>query len=243
MTLDEFLDTVCQRPLPQNPMARIRTFAKELAEGAAAGIWGVRIDLSMGRPTNNVLNKYFIKRWNSIDFPAFTLLERNDYLVSRGNIFFITKAAFDLLGEVEPSTIFISYRRSESSAFALLVLKYLKEAGLEPFLDMSLVPGEDWHAGLKERIQSRDYFILLLGKTTLQSAYVIKEIEWALEQDLDIIPIWQPGFAFEPDDWPNLSAVIKDKLSNTHRIQVQDENPLEYDKAMTELLNKFGITP
>ena len=34
MDIHEFLDKVCQRPLPQNPMARIRTLAKELAEGA-----------------------------------------------------------------------------------------------------------------------------------------------------------------------------------------------------------------
>ncbi|MAS32850.1 MAG: hypothetical protein CL610_02510 [Anaerolineaceae bacterium] len=242
MTLDEFLDNVCQRPLPQNPLARIRTLAKELAEGALAEIWDVNIRIDRGRVKEASVETYFTQRWDN-SYPKIPLAARSGYLHYDGSMLTIEQSAFELVEETEPSTIFISYRRSESSAFALLVLKYLKEAGLEPFLDMSLVPGEDWHAGLKERIQSRDYFILLLGKSTLESTYVIKEIEWALEQDLDIIPIWQPEFEFISDDWPNLSAVIKHKLSNTHRIQVQDENPLEYDKAMTELLNKFGITP
>jgi hypothetical protein len=32
---------------------------------------------------------------------------------------------------------------------------------------MVLVPGEDWYAGLKERIQGYDVMILAIGKETL----------------------------------------------------------------------------
>jgi hypothetical protein len=246
MTVEEFIENLCQRPIPQNPMAQIRTLARELAEGAAAGMWLSKIySYTWNKYHDEVREKYLKMRWDN-KHPGFDLLEINGYVASSQNDeddIYLTKAAFDLIKETEPSTIFISYKRSESSAFALLVLKYLKAEGLEPFLDMALVPGEDWHDGLKERIQSRDYFILLLGKTTLKSPHVIKEIEWALEKDLAIIPIWQPEFEFKQDEWPDLPAAIKHKLANTHRIQVQDENPLEYDKAMTELLNRFGITP
>ena len=233
---------VCQRPLPQNRMGRVRTLAKELAEGAAEDLWEVNVRLSMSDPTDVGVRQYIDQRWNN-DYPNWILLIRNDYLDERGGTLVIRKESFDLLEETEPSTIFISYRRAESSAFALLVLARLKQAGLEPFLDMALEPGEDWHAGLKQRIQSRDFFILLLGKTTLESPYVIKEIEWTLEKDLAIIPIWQPDFEFNVGEWPDLPAEVAHKLSNTHRIKVQDENPLEYDKALTELLNRFGITP
>ena len=234
MTLEEFLDKVCQRPLPQNGIARIRTLAKELAEGASEGIWET---VAAGEK----VDKYLEARWNN-NYPDWKILEAVGF-IRITNYNFLTRAAFELLSETEPSTIFISYKRNESSPFALLVLKYLKEAGLEPFLDMALVPGEDWHDGLKERIQSRDYFILLLGRTTLKSVPVIKEIEWAMEKRLDVIPIWQPEFEFTAENWPSLSDAIKHKLTNTHTIRVLEENPTSYHTAMVELLNKFGITP
>jgi hypothetical protein len=178
--------------------------AKELAEGASEEIWEALIHFSAdygvnddGRnivtyhATHAKVKTYIEARWEN-NIPDLNLLVSNGYLSKQGKSnFYIERLAFGLVQETKPSTIFISYKRSESSAFALLVLKSLKQEGLEPFLDLALEPGEDWHAGLKERIQSRDYFILLLGQTTLQSDYVIKEIEWALEKGLAIIPIWQ----------------------------------------------------
>ena len=39
MTIEEFISQVRKRELPSNPMARIETYARELAEGAAYGLW------------------------------------------------------------------------------------------------------------------------------------------------------------------------------------------------------------
>ncbi len=46
---DTFLKRVSQRPLPQNPMTRIRFLAKELAEGAAVGLWGISFRMFRGQ--------------------------------------------------------------------------------------------------------------------------------------------------------------------------------------------------
>ena len=263
MTLDEFIEMVCQRPIPQNPMARVKTMAKELAEGDIKEIWLANFDAELVHVKDrsrlvvkeNPMYKFIYRRWGDVKSypPDLILLERMGYLTIEFSGEFdyydknyrctLTNQSYLLIEDVEPSTIFISYKRSESSVFSLLVLKSLKQNGLEPFLDMTLEPGEDWHDGLKDRIQSRDYFILLLGNTTLHSPHVIKEINWALGKDITIIPIWQPEFEFRADDWPDLPDPIKHKLTHTHRIKVQDENPLEYEKALIELLNRFGITP
>jgi hypothetical protein len=160
----------------------------------------------------------------------------------RGEGFEITKAAFDLVEEVEPSKIFISYKRSDSSAFALLVLARLKQYGLDPFLDMTIQPGEDWHAQLKENIQKRDYFVLLLGKQTLKSDVVLKEISWALEAQATIIPVWHNGFRYRAERW-GLSLQLDDILRNTHSIQVKEESASGYNTGLVELLNRLGITP
>jgi hypothetical protein len=95
---------------------------------------------------------------------------------------------------------------------------------------------------LKERIQSREYLVLLLGPTTLASPYVVEEIAWALAAGLTLVPIWQPGFQYRRDAWPELPDHVADALTNTHTIRVLEENPLSYNNAIVELLNRFGIT-
>ena len=251
MDIDEFIEKVCQRPLPNNPMARIRTLAKELAEGAAEELWSISIQgvpssaqWNKWVPISKELNKYLLDRWND-HYPSWTLLRANQYLDYRegtGTGFYITDLAFDLLEEAPLSTIFISYKRSESSAFALLVLARLKQAGLDAFLDLTLEPGEDWHAGLKERIQQRDFFILLLGKETLTSEVVRKEIAWALEGDAVVIPVWHNSFEYKTGKW-DVSSEIDAVLRNNHSVRVLEESALAYNNAIVELLNRFGITP
>ena len=240
-----WLDTVCQRPLPQNRMAQIRILAKELAEGASNKLWGVQIDLQPSRvsggeyiPLSDFLRKYLFQRWNTEELDS-GLLHSNGYLEGHK----IVKAAFDLLDETEPASIFISYRRKDSSAFALLILKHLKEHGLDPFVDMALVPGEDWHAGLKERIQSYDFLILVLGKETLSSKYVLDEVDWAMDAGLTIIPVWHNDFEYKSADWGNIPVKIDKMLQSTHAIRVREESALDYNTAIVELLNRFGVTP
>ncbi|PJF41104.1 MAG: toll/interleukin-1 receptor domain-containing protein [Chloroflexi bacterium] len=242
MTLEEFITKVTQRPLPNDRMARVHTMAKELAEGALEGLWlpsfegRLRFEYS--------LNQYVEKRWGSLDeAPPLPLLEVNGFLQPAGERSYkITSAAFELLSAAPTSSIFISYKRSESSAFALLVLARLKQEGLDAFLDLTLEPGEDWHSGLKQRVQQRDYFISILAPTTLQSEVVLEEITWAIESNAVIIPIWHNGFVYNEDEW-DIPAAINVVLSNTHTIRVLEESALAYNNAIVELLNKFGVTP
>ncbi len=279
-----FLDKVIERPLPTNPLSRVRILAKELAEGATLELWpayirSMRYEISDAKGENNYkldanlwfqnvdfqrkapnlaklllsdlwlpigeltnLLWYIIRRWDTT-CPDFRLLEIHGYLKFKDSHsgLTITRAAFDLLNETEPSSIFISYRRNESSAFALLVLARLKVAGLDAHLDMAIQPGDNWHAHLKEEIQKRDYFILLLGNETLTSEVVCKEILWALEAKATILPIWHNGFQYTGQY--DLDPKIDDVLRNTHTIRVTDESALGYETALIELLNFFGVTP
>ncbi|MBI5670063.1 MAG: toll/interleukin-1 receptor domain-containing protein [Chloroflexi bacterium] len=239
----EWLDKVCARELPQNPMARIRTLAKELAEGAVEEWWGTAIRTFRGEiiPGEENVTRYLMGRWDS-NAPRLGLLIHNSYLQVDGNDVVITRSAFDLLEAAEPANIFISYKRSESSAFALLVLARLKAAGLEPFLDLSLIPGEDWQAGLRERIAKYDYLIALLGRETLNSEVVLQEIQWALEAGLSLIPIWHNGFRYQSGEW-NVPPEVDQALTTRHTIRVLEESALAYNNAIVELLNRFGITP
>jgi hypothetical protein len=244
--VEQFIERLTQRPLPSNPMARVRTLAKELAEGAAAGHWRMYLYTFRGELTGDqeYILTYLEKRWKNNN-PGLDLLIGNQYLQQyspNSDTYVISREAFDLLDEVEPASIFISYKRSESSAFALLVLARLKAEGLEPFIDLSLVPGEDWQKGLKERIQGYDYLIALLGKETLKSEVCIQELTWATEADVKIIPVWHNNFIYRSSEW-TLPPTIESLLQNTHTIRVIEESALAYNNAIVELLNRFGVTP
>jgi len=249
---DEFIDLIKQRRLPENPMARIETFARELAEGATLGIWDYKLPRSYVMRDHTIIYQnelggrniqpYLYNRWHN-EYPNLEHLIVLNYLISYEASYQITKEAFNLLSNVEPSTIFISYKRSESSAFSLLVSARLQEHSLEPFVDMSLKAGEDWHEGLESKIKERDYFIVLLGKETLKSAVTLKEIEWAIEYDKTIIPVWHNNFEFKSDEWSDIPSDVANAITKKHAIRVLEESASGYNTAIVELLNQFGITP
>ncbi len=245
--VEAFMQRVAVVPLPSSPMARMRLFAKEVAMGCLEGLWPVADFL---REQNYY--RYKIDRWVD-SAPDEALLIQNGYFSrtsqsapgSTGltfNTIRIEKPAFDLIEEVEPSEIFISYRRKDSSALALLVLARLKAAGLNPFLDLSIQPGANWHAHLRDQIATRDYFVLLIGQETLASPYVQQEIQWALETDAAILPIWHNEFEYR-SGVIELPPEIDRLLTSTHTIRVLEESALAYNNAIVELLNRFGVTP
>ena len=70
---------------------------------------------------------------------------------------------------------------------------------------------------------------------------VVEEIGWALEAKLTFIPIWHNGFSYKSEDW-TLPPPIDEALRLRHTIRVLEENPLAYNNAIIELLNRFGGT-
>lgn len=241
MTVDEFIAKVSKRSLPQNPTSKVRMMAKELAEGALEKIWSPSFDINSSIFKDKI-RPFLESRYNNFDYNVeFPLLIAYNYLAGQRK-YTITKEAFDLLGESDVATIFISYKRSESSAFALLVHNKLENSGLSPFVDMQLQPGQNWYTELEKNIKQSDYFIILLGHKTLESDVTIQEVQWALDAGIQIIPVWHNGFKYQSGDWPKIALEVDDALRNTHTIRVIEENPLTYDTALRELLNRFGIS-
>jgi hypothetical protein len=261
---EAFMQKVMQRSLPNNGMARIRMLARELAEGATEEVWQPSIVINVQQRTiegksvqvslvpHESIQKYLEIRWGN-QHPDLILLRYNGYLERRtdnNTVHEITEKAFLLVDEVEPSTIFISYRRKESSAFALLVLARLKEHGLKAFLDMSIQAGNNWHAHIKEQIGIHGSFIVILNHETLDSEAVCNEIQWAMDAKKAILPVAHPKFEYveykklRTDEGKfNLTPEMDFMLTNTHTIRVLEESALAYNNAIVELLNRFGITP
>lgn len=248
---EAWLAKVCERSMPRSPIGLIDIFAKELSDGASEYFWeptfGLLSDGSITNPSKH-FPVYKRSRWSERKIPTPSLLESKGYLqrITKAE-FRLSPSAFQLVGDIEPPTIFISYRRIESSAFALLVLARLKQHSFEAFLDMTLEPGEVWHAGLKERIQQYDYFVVLLSKDTLESQFVRKEILWAQEANLTILPIWHNGFEQNREEALRRIKLdesgVREVVNSLHPIRVTDESALGYNNAIIQLLNRFDVTP
>ena len=266
---ETFMQRVIQRPLPNNQMARIRTLAKELAEGATENLWKptfsrsnflkpelkTRNDPQKGEqtyysPEKTNVTDYVERRWGFGNTPNLELVELNEYFnkIEQEGVygftysFKLTRLAFDLLQEIESSTVFISYKRTESSAFALLINTRLKAEGINSYLDMSIPKGDDWQKRIKEEIESHDYFVFLLGKQSLNSKVVLQELTWAMQFGKVIIPIWHNGYEYKSGEFP-LLLEADEVLKKANAIRVLEESALAYNNAIVELLNRFGVTP
>jgi TIR domain len=246
-------DNPLEQPAPTNPLERIHTLARDLAYGAMNGLWSSKISLSfvardeywwISTEGNEVsISDYLETKWQNeqpsanvlMSFGYFSLLAERE---SGTIVYLLTEKAFGLLEKpTAPPTVFISYRRSQSSALGLLVVARLKAAGVpNPFIDMVIDPGAEWHALLEKTVRGSRYFIALLAPGTLESTYVRQEIEWALNTpDQIIIPFWHNGFT-PGADYPA-------GLETRNAIRLKEESAEEYELAMIKLLNRLGYGP
>ncbi|MCE2472687.1 MAG: hypothetical protein J4G18_12480, partial [Anaerolineae bacterium] len=154
--LDKFLEERSKIPIPSGDVAWVKLLAQELALGIHRQLWSSVDSIYMvrdgeARIRGRGLVSYFQARWQHHE-PSYMiqLLMGHGFLEFRDGSEWLTptEKAYELVDEVEPYKIFISYKRSESSALALLVLARLKEHSLVPFVDMALEAGGNWHADL-----------------------------------------------------------------------------------------------
>ena len=196
-------------PIPRNFGKMVKLLAMEIALGIHLNLWRpiiilVRQDESP-RQDQAILTQFIEERWkDSIESTFTMILWAHGYIVQTENkaVYCVTEKAMDLLEYPDPANVFISYKRTESSAFALLVHARLKVHSLEPFVDMAAKVGDKWYDELHKRIKECDYFIVLLGRNTLKSDMTKQEIKWAIQyrdqgkdyEEKKIIPIWHSGF-------------------------------------------------
>ncbi|MBZ0295442.1 MAG: toll/interleukin-1 receptor domain-containing protein [Anaerolineae bacterium] len=172
-----------------------------------------------------------------------------------GRDFFLTSKAFALLERpLTPPSIFISYKRNESSALGLLIEARLKliDRNIQVFIDKLLEPGDKWHSELEEKVRQCHYFICLLGPKTLGSEYVRREIWWALEEadkgNCVIIPVCHNEYNFGselPDELHEQRAEIEPllaRLNTNNGATVFPERAEEYELAMIKIINKLGYS-
>jgi formylglycine-generating enzyme required for sulfatase activity len=90
------------------------------------------------------------------------------------------------------ASIFISYRRRDSSALATLLAKELTRRGIRAFVDTRQIDGGGpFPSRLLRAIEQADVLVCLLGANTLESEWVREEIAHADRLGKVLIPVFQ----------------------------------------------------
>lgn len=230
-------------------------YAQDLAFGALNGWWQPVLTTYRGVPNfldaNDPNHAAFRAKWLEAEVPApsFGLMAALGYLQvlpqetnSQTVTWLITREAFALLKQpFLPARIFISYRRRESSAFALLLEARLRLAGVDAegiFLDKDITLGELWEQRLERELTQADYVVCLIGPTTLdEGSWVLHEIETVkrLRPRTPIIPVCHNGARLSSLPAPLAS-------SNGYEIgkPAAEETALDYEMAVSYVLNALG---
>lgn len=97
-------------------------------------------------------------------------------------------------------TVFISYRRKDIS-WALAVYQYLTNLNYDVFFDYKSIPSGDFSQIIVSNIRARAHFLLILTPTALDRCnepgdWLRREIETAVDEKRNIIPLFLEGFTF-----------------------------------------------
>ncbi|HXQ32969.1 MAG TPA: tetratricopeptide repeat protein, partial [Anaerolineales bacterium] len=144
-----------------------------------------------------------------------------------------------MTGRIE-KTVFISYRRT-NSPWALAIYQHLTSQGYDVFFDYLNINSGDFERIIIGNITARAHFIVILTPSALERCedpedWLRREIETALDNNRNIVPLMMEGFSFES---PSIAKYLTGKmalLKNYNGLNV----PVDYfDEAMKRLRDKY----
>ena len=138
--------------------------------------------------------------------------------------------------------IFISYRRSSAKGIARSIKEALKAQGLSVFLDLDELKDDHFMDVIYSALNNSKIFMVILSEDIFDRCSdddcVRKEIEYALEKGLHIIPV-NPDKQFKgfPEDFP---SSIRNSI-NQHQFSAIDTDQL-FTASIEKMVNE-RITP
>ena len=86
--------------------------------------------------------------------------------------------------------IFISYSHRDRDTCARIAAIMRSEPSFDVWYDDGLIPGELYRRKIVDTICGADYFVILISGSSVQSEWVLDEVEYAKKQHKRILPIW-----------------------------------------------------
>ncbi|MEW5828987.1 MAG: S24 family peptidase [Chloroflexota bacterium] len=143
------------------------------------------------------------------------------------------------MGRIE-KTVFISYRRTDIS-WALAIYQYLTMHGYDVFIDFQSIPSGNFEKVIIENIKARAHFLVILTPSALDRCnnptdWLRKEIEQAIDEKRNIIPLMMEGFGF---DSPAVTRVLTGKLATLPKINALPIYSTYFFEGMDKLRNQY----
>jgi tetratricopeptide (TPR) repeat protein len=140
-------------------------------------------------------------------------------------------------------TVFISYRRSINWAHARLVFDELRKRGYDVFMDVENLGAGNFERIILQEIRARAHFIVMLSVPALKRCskpddWLRREIEYAMDNDRNIVPIRIDSFNFK-----RANKYLTGKLDGLQKYNGPSLNAEFFDKAIENLVNRFLVQP
>jgi tetratricopeptide (TPR) repeat protein len=137
-------------------------------------------------------------------------------------------------------TVFISYRRA-NKPWALFIYQYLNDNGYDVFIDFQNINSGNFETTILANIKARAHFIVILTPSALENCnkpgdWLRREIETAMEEKRNIIPMMVEGFDFGSPLVKNALTGKLTTLSSINGLRIPDDYPFE---AMERLRNRY----
>lgn len=146
-------------------------------------------------------------------------------------------------GRIE-KTIFISYRRT-NMPWALAIYQNLTARGYDVFFDFQSINSGDFEQIIIGNIRARAHFLVILTPSALERCnnpgdWLRREIETALDEKRNIIPLFLEGFSFGS---PSISQYLTGKLALLKSYNGLNVPADYFDEAMDRLVRRFLNVP
>ncbi len=147
------------------------------------------------------------------------------------------------MGRIE-KTVFISYRRT-NIPWALAIYQNLTAHGYDVFFDYDSIASGDFEQVILGNIRARAHFLVVLTPSALERCvspddWLRREIETALDEKRNIVPIFLEGFDFGS---PSISKYLTGKLETLKKYNGQNVPAGFFDEAMGKIRDKFLNVP
>lgn len=144
-----------------------------------------------------------------------------------------------MTGRIE-KTVFISYRRA-NKPWALFIYQNLTHHGYDVFIDFQNINSGNFETAILDNIRARAHFIVVLTPSALERCkepadWLRKEIEAALDEKRNIIPLMVEGFDFGSEAVKSALTGKLSVLSSINGLRIPDEYPFE---AMDRLRERY----
>lgn len=141
-------------------------------------------------------------------------------------------------------TVFISYRRTDVYT-ALAVYENLKNQRYDVFFDYRSISSGDFEQIITSNIRARAHFLLILTPTALDRCnepgdWLRREIEFAIEEKRNIIPLFFRGFRFGV---PSVTEKLTGRLKHLSRYNGLNIHEDYFDEAMRRLSTQYLSIP